>query len=232
MGISPFPPQPVRAPVMFQTWRSITFIHWRYDPALLTPLLPQGLDLDLYDSTAWITLTPFIVQNLRPPLVPALPWISHFPETNLRTYVRGPDGHRGIWFFSLDADRLLAVVGARASYRLPYKWARMEVVHEGNTFRYRSERHDAHADIVVEVGSNCSPGELDHFLTARFRLFTVIAGRLAFAQAEHPPWQLCLASAARLDQTITDAAALSPRGAPILHYSWGVDVRIGRPKWQ
>jgi uncharacterized protein YqjF (DUF2071 family) len=32
--------------------------------------------------------------------------------------------------------------------------------------------------------------ELAHVLTARYRLFTMIAGRLAVAEAEHSPWPL------------------------------------------
>jgi uncharacterized protein YqjF (DUF2071 family) len=232
MGISPFPPQPVKAPVMFQTWRSITFIHWRYDAALLRRFIPNALEIDLCDGCAWISLTPFRVENLRPRFAPPLPWLSCFPETNLRTYVRGPDGHRGIWFFSLDADRLLGVIGAKLSYALPYKWAQMDVSRDGNTLTYHSKRTDAFSDIVIETGENLAPEELDKFLTARFRLYTVILGRLSYAQAEHAPWQLCRATARRLDQSITAAASLSPRGAPILHYSYGVDVRISRPKWQ
>ena len=32
--------------------------------------------------------------------------------------------------------------------------------------------------------------ELAHFLTVRYRLFTMIGGRLAAAEAEHPQWPL------------------------------------------
>ena len=127
LGISPYPPHPVKGPVMLQSWRWLTFLHWRYEPTLIRGRLPKGLELDIFDGVAWIGLTPFVLENLRLPLLPALPWISRFPETNLRTYVRGPDGEPGIWFFSLDAARLLAVVAARFTYGLPYKWAQMRV---------------------------------------------------------------------------------------------------------
>ena len=98
---------------MLQSWETLTFLHWFYDPQIVRDLLPPDLQLDLFDGKAWIGLTPFKVVNLRPPLLPSLPWISHFPETNVRTYVRGPVGERRIWFFSLEASRLLAVIGAR-----------------------------------------------------------------------------------------------------------------------
>src|SRR5207253_428282 len=104
----------------YQTWKWLAFLHWRFDPQEVAKLLPAGLTLDTHDGAAWIGLTPFIVTGLRAPFVPALPWISHFPETNVRTYVRGPDGARGIWFFTLEAARLAAVMGARVTYGLPY----------------------------------------------------------------------------------------------------------------
>src|SRR3954465_15315092 len=85
--------------VMIQTWARITFLHWRYPPDQLALRLPPGLSIDTFDGSAWLGLTPFVIEGLRPPLLPPLPWISRFPETNLRTYVRGPDGAPGIWFF-------------------------------------------------------------------------------------------------------------------------------------
>ena len=35
------------------------------------------------------------------------PWLSDFCETNVRTYVVNRAGRPGVWFFSLDASRLL-----------------------------------------------------------------------------------------------------------------------------
>ena len=110
-------PQPVPSVAMRQTWRHLTFLHWPYSPDLIRPLIPTGLALDTFDGEAWVGLVPFEIHGT--------PGIPHFPETNLRTYVIGPDGSRAVWFFSLDAARLLAVLGARVGYHLPYFWAKM-----------------------------------------------------------------------------------------------------------
>ena len=75
-----------------------------------------------------------------PPVAPAPPWFTSFPETNVRTYVVGPDGREGLWFFSLDAARLEPVLVARSTYALPYMWSAMRVERDGAAVRYRSRR--------------------------------------------------------------------------------------------
>src|SRR6266545_3145162 len=117
----------VRRPVMLQHWRRLTFLHWPYPPPAVQALLPPGLEVETFDGAAWVGLVPFLMDGVRPPGVPPLPWASRFPETNVRTYALGPDGRGAIWFLSLDAARLGAVLTARASYALPYFWSRMSV---------------------------------------------------------------------------------------------------------
>jgi uncharacterized protein len=231
-SISEYPPRPVKWPVMFQGWKRLTFLHWRYAPEVMAALLPSGLELDTYDGSAWLGLTPFLVTGLRPPGLPALPWISQFPEMNVRTYVRGPDGERGIWFFSLEADRAAAVLGARLSYALPYRWARMRIREVAGVMEYSSRRHmgKGSADLVVRIGQAIRPNERERFLTARFRLYTKILNRLAFAQVEHPPWPLHSAAAMRVQQNVIEHSGLAAaNGEPLVHFSPGVEVRIGRP---
>ena len=118
--------------VMRQSWLDVAFLHWRYDPAIVRPLVPRGLELDLHDGAAWIGLVPFTIAGLTLPRAPAVPYLSNFPETNVRTYATDRTGGAGVWFFSLDAARLLAVVGARVGYGLPYFWSRMRVESDGH----------------------------------------------------------------------------------------------------
>lgn len=88
--LNQYPPDQVETPLMFQGWKFVTFLHWCYPPAQIRPLVPPGLDLDTFDGSAWIGLVPFVVTRLRPPLVPALPWISRFPEqTCVHTFETG-----------------------------------------------------------------------------------------------------------------------------------------------
>jgi uncharacterized protein YqjF (DUF2071 family) len=219
---------------MFQSWLSLTFLHWPFPPEEIQTRLPAGLSADLFDQTAWIGLTPFLLSDLRAPFLPPLPVISRFPETNLRTYVRGPNGERGIWFFTLEAARVLAVAGARLLYGLPYHFARMRVTLQPGRVEYQSARPQhskpARTRISIAIGDKTCSGELETFLTARFRLYTVLLGKLAAADVEHEPWPLYQARALSLEQTLIESEGLpAAEDEPLVHYSPGVHVRIGAP---
>ncbi len=138
--ISREPPVPVLHPLNLQRWSNMTFVHWPCDAAILAPALPKGLAVDTCEGSPWVSMLPFVVEDLRSPFLPALPWLSTFPELNLRTYVRGPDNEPGIWFYSLDAARLPAVIGARLTYGLPYFWAKMRILHQQNGLHYLVKR--------------------------------------------------------------------------------------------
>jgi len=112
--------------VMTQQWNDLLFMHWPVPAAKMRTLVPAALELDLLDESAWVSVTPFHLDNLRPRWLPPMPWVSSFPEVNVRTYVTH-GGKAGVYFFSLDAGNRLAVAGARATYHLPYYRALMTV---------------------------------------------------------------------------------------------------------
>lgn len=217
-------------------WRWVTFLHWPYPAGTVQARLPEGLTVETFDGSAWVGLIPLLMDDVSVPGLPALPWLSRFPETNVRTYVRGQDGGTGIWFLSLDADRLPAVLAARASYGLPYRWSSMSVGRRGDELTYRARRSwpgstGARCDARVRLGDPYRDQELtpfDHFLTARYRLYSRFAGRLVTTDAPHPPWPLRRAEVLALRQDLVPAAGLpAPGGDPVVHASDGVRVRIG-----
>jgi uncharacterized protein YqjF (DUF2071 family) len=233
---SPICPTPVAFSVMVHGWWNLTFLHWRVPAESVQRLLPPGLTVETFDGSAWVALVPFEMQ-VTLPHAPPVPWLSSFPETNVRTYVRGPDGTTGVWFFSLDAARLGAILVARIGYRLPYFWSRMTVDRIGPVVTYRTRRlgpspRGVRSELAIEVGEPYAAhelGDLDHWLTARWRLYSATAGGLRSAQADHPPWPLHRASVRHLDDELVRAAGLEPVGDPIVHWSPGVPVRISLP---
>ena len=234
------PEEKVKTPVARVDWKSLTFLHWRFDPGIVQALLPEGLEIEVIDGHAWVGLTPFVMKDFRAGPLPAIPGLSTFPETNVRTYVRGPDGRDGLWFLSLEVASLPTLIGARLGYGVPYHWADMTVDGDGETLHYRSRRRAPEDtavmhDIAVRAGEPFAPGdlgELDHVLTGRWRAWTTVAGtKLAAAAVEHEPWPLHRAEVVHLEETLFTAVGLPlPEGEPLVHYSPGVSVKLGPPQ--
>src|SRR5207237_1052302 len=105
--------------IMNQTWQNLLFLHWSVAPEVIQPLVPPQLTIDCRDGEAWVSLLPMRLANLHLRGLPPLPFVSTFPEINLRTYVR-VNGVAGVFFFSIDAPNPLAVWASRILFHLPY----------------------------------------------------------------------------------------------------------------
>lgn len=242
-AITPAPKRPVKRAIMEQGWHDLTALHWRYEPAVVQALLPDGFRVDTFDGSAWVGLIPFHMHRVRLPHLPAFGPLSTFPETNVRTYLTDPAGRRAVWFCSLDITRLIPVLVARATYRLPYCWAQMSIAGRGDGRGVGTERTyvssrrwprgEASSRTRIRIGEAIAPNdltELDHFLTARWALGTAFGKRLMWADVDHPAWPVHHATVLELDQTLLAAAGLpEPDSEPVARWSPGVEVRIGLP---
>ena len=239
-GLDRSAPCAISYPLMLQTWEDLAFIHWSYEPDAVQKLLPRGFTVDTFGDRAWVGIVPFRIRNLRFPFLNLPKSVSTFPETNLRTYVRGPDGKTGVWFFSLDAQGWFPVVGARISFHLPYMYSKLQISHKMRRVEYIGRRvlpGNARYFLVINTGPRLAEPEitpLDNFLTARYSLYTRLYGRWGQGLIEHDPWPLYRARfvAADFFQTLTNAAGLpDPEGQPIAHFVLSINVSIGYPHW-
>jgi uncharacterized protein YqjF (DUF2071 family) len=163
--------------------------------------------------------------GIRPSFCPAVPWLSSSHELNLRTYVH-LDGVPGVWFFSLDASNLLAVLAARFGYALPYFRAQMRLREEGATVHFSSSRrHQAKgpADFTAAwtrgpALPEAAPEALEFFLVERYCLYAARGARLYRADIHHRPWPLCQVTLSQLSSTMLAAHGLfTPHAEPLLH---------------
>ena len=172
-------PVPTRPWAMRMRWCDLLFAHWTADPAVLRPLIPPKLELDLFDRRAYIGAIPFRMEGVTPRGFPDIPGLHAFPELNLRTYVKA-GGKPGVWFFSLDAGQKLAVRVARRFFHLPYFDANFEIENVGGTVKYlgvRTHRGASAATFSAEyrpVGAvyRTEPGTLESWLTERYCLYS------------------------------------------------------------
>jgi uncharacterized protein len=245
------PPMRIDRPLLRMRWRRLTYVHWAVEPATVQALLPDGLTADTHGGVAHVGLVPFVMDGIAIGLgrqrgVP-LPY-GTFPETNVRTYVVGPDGGRGVYFHSLDVTRLAPTLVAQLGYRLPYAWSAMRVGQragdspEGTKVAYRSTRRwpgpgGATSHLVVDVGGLVGDDDrtaLDDHLSARWSLYAAApSGTILRARVDHPRWPLREARIRHLDDDLVAAAGYDAiRGAPATHVRYGGDVtvHVGPPR--
>ena len=233
-------PQPVRRAVMKQGWYDLAYIHFRYSVEEVAQILPDGLEVDVCDGSAWVGLIPFSMRGIGVPGLPAVPYLGTFPEVNVRTYVRR-NGVRGVWFCSLDINRLLPTIVARTTYTLPYCFGRASNKRVGDelmtTVERRWPRGEAHTKIRLKIGEHIvAPSPLEVFLSARWGLYTTTRrGNLRYAPISHEPWRLQRAEIISLDDSLIDAAGFAApnvavNGEPHVMFSGGVPVRVGLPR--
>jgi len=198
--------------------------------ALLRPLLPSNLELQEFDGTAWLGLVPFRMAGVMRRPWPDLPWVSAFPELNVRTYVT-LDGKPGVWFLSLDATNPLAVWAARTFFHLPYYQARMSLTERDGAIQYESSRAGAEFSATYAATSapyQAAPGSLEHWLTERYCLYAAAPdGTLLRNEVHHHPWPLQAAKATFHHNSILAFHGLDIREPPpLLHFSRRLDVVI------
>ena len=168
--------------------------------------------------------------NVTPRGVPSLPWVSAFPELNVRTYVRVGD-RPGVFFFSLDAGSSLAVAAARSLFNLPYYPATMSVRTVGKVIEYRSVRESEKAAEFIATyeprgrAFKAAAGTLEHFLTERYCLYhRDHSGAPYRLEIHHPPWRLQLAQAVFERNTMAEAAGFRIAGTAVLHFARRQDM--------
>lgn len=223
-------------PIMYQSWDKLLFLHWTVPADVLRPHLPDSLSIDTFNGQAWLAITPLTLWDVRPIFTPPLPLLSSFNEINVRTYVYA-EGVPGVWFFSLDASKILPTIGARVFFQLPYYSSSIDLEHRGNDIRYRA-RPFAGRDInfnaewtLGEPLPLSTPGSLEFFLTERYCLYTTFLGMTLRFRIHHRLWPLQKAELNSFSTNLFEADGLqAPEGSPLIHAGGPVNVEVWPPE--
>ena len=214
----------------YQSWRNLTFLHWEIASEELEPLLPSGLQLDLFQGKAYIGIVPFEMKNIRPAWCPQVLGFN-FLETNVRTYVIH-NQEPGVFFFSLDASSYIAVKVARWIWHLPYFHSAMTLSNKDAIYNYTLKRTDkVQSQIKIEVSETLPPSEadsLEYFLLERYLLFTELRGQLLRGQVHHIPYPVRQAELIDFEDQLLEINNIGgiSSSPDLVHFSQGVDVEI------
>lgn len=217
---------------MKQTWQDILFAHYPIEQKLLRPLVPDTLQLDLYNGLGWIGVVSLYVKNNRLRGLPKVPGIDQFPQLNVRTYVT-LNGKPGVYFLSIDAPNILAVMLAKTFYRLPFYNADILIRYAHSEVHFKSIRRKS------DIQYNCSyyaasefflpkTGSFDEWIAERYSLYSLgKSGQIFRCDILHEPWSLKHAEAEFGNNTLLSNQGIRIESQqPILHFAKKKDVRL------
>lgn len=217
-------------------WRHLLFENWPVDTGVMDAHLPDELEPDVYDGSAWLSIVPFTNVAVRPTGVPeALGF--RLPELNVRTYVT-LDGVPSVYFFSLDAQGVASVLGGRLFHHLPYYYARISLEWTDGRVAFSSRRRHPGARPARYEATYRPTGDpfeapadpFGAFLAERYRFYTCgLDGSLRYTAVEHDPWTLYPAAAEVETNTMLSTHGFAtPDAEPVYYYSPEVDVVAAR----
>lgn len=227
-------PLPQRPWTWRQNWYELLFAHWPISSAQLRPLIPSSLTIQEFNGTSWIGIVPFRMTGVMRRPMPDLPWVSAFPELNVRIYVER-DGKPGVWFLSLDATNPLAVWAAKRFFYLPYWHSKITFSKEQGKIQFRCRRSSSVGPVSFEaeygpIGEPfaAAAGSLEQFLAERYCLYCQSSdGRLYRCEVHHKPWPLQKAQGRVFADEFFKACGFAPpQEKPVLHYSAGVETIV------
>jgi uncharacterized protein YqjF (DUF2071 family) len=159
-------PMPERSWKYYQEWHDVLFAHWRVALEPLRELIPQGIDIDLFEGQAWVSLVAFDLKKLHPNFIPPFPPVSDFIEINMRTYVLR-NGKPGIYFFSLEAEKAFSAWMGRLGIGLPYM--KSTISHEEGYYKSINKKHGFDLWVRYQPGEVIkNKNALDKWLTERY----------------------------------------------------------------
>lgn len=219
-------------------------LDYEVDPAVLRPLVPAGVSLDLLDGRALVTVVGFRFLRTRV-LGLSIPGHRDFDEVNLRFYVRRdlPSGEvrRGVAFVRELVPRLAIALVARAVFNEPYRAVPMRHTHLASGRRSYEWRTGGlwHGVSVTALGEPAvpRPGSEGAFVTQRHWGYTRQRdGRTIEYEVRHPLWRVWRAEDATLAADVAPlwgaafvpALSRAPLGALVAE---GSAVTVSAPRW-
>ena len=207
----------------YQEWNDALFLHWQVDLDELRKHVPPGLEIDLYQGIAWVSVVAFTMENIRPKYLPPLSPISYFHEVNIRTYTR-LNGKAGVYFLSMEGSKWLSCKVAKGISELPYRYSEMK--RNRNTFESINSAANDVLKINYSVGEKVKEkSELDKWLTERYALHQD-SGKSIINEFEvhHIEWPVQNVDIKNLNFSYPKYEKLFNSEPPLQHYSEGVQV--------
>jgi len=233
------------------TGRDVLFAHWPVEPGAVDSVVPDPLEPDTFDGSAWVSALALESGSLVPgPAALSRAPGGGFPQLNFRTYVTLA-GEPGVYFISLYSGRRVPAAVGRRAFGLPFRHARTRMTRRGDRVTFRSHREGEDAPAAVFQARyrpsgetyRAAPGSLESFCIEHFhhylpatedRRIGGIVRRSAADESgvyvgriQRDPWDLQPVTATIRENTLFEANGLpTPTADPVFHYSPGFEMGV------
>jgi uncharacterized protein len=181
-------------------WENLIMANYPVPSGLLTPFLPAGVELDLYQNKAWVSLVGFMFSNTKLFNLP-VPWLGTFEEVNLRFYVKRREGNtikRGVVFISETVPYKAVAYIANKLYREHYtavktthSWRVADGIKDIEYKWLAAGKWNTIAVKASETSSDIYPGTFEQFIYEHYFGYTRInATTTEEYTVMHPVWKV------------------------------------------
>jgi uncharacterized protein len=180
-------------------WRYVAMLNFVVDPAILTPLIPPGTELDFENGETFVSVVGFLFLDTRLLGLP-IPLHRDFEEVNLRFYVRrkSADTWRpGVVFIRELVPRRAVALIARACYGENYLALPMkhEIEHVGSNLKVEFSWRRGRKWESLKMRATGEPqtipaGTHAEFITEHYWGYTSLRSGCGEYRVEHPRWKI------------------------------------------
>lgn len=185
-----------RRPFLTANWRYLLNVTFRVPPEILLPHVPAGLTLDVRDGSAFASIVAFHFLDTRVKGL-KIPGHVHFPEINLRYYVKWGE-RRGVVFWKELVPKPCIALVANRLYNEPYQATPMRVNlnHAGATrelvhhFQYGGQPQEIRARFGPSRSLPAEDSEAFYFQEHDIGFGRTHGGQTLSYDVIHPRWQV------------------------------------------
>jgi uncharacterized protein YqjF (DUF2071 family) len=181
-------------------WENLIMANYEVPRVLLTPFLPNGVELDLYHNKAYVSLVGFMFKQTRLFSVP-IPILGTFEEINLRFYVKRAEGDaikRGVVFINETVPYKMVAWLANKLYKEHYMAipTRNLIVETGTSkdirYEWKINRAWNHINVIAtKENEPMLPGSIEEFIFEHYYGYTKINSRISQEyKLNHPRWKV------------------------------------------
>jgi uncharacterized protein len=179
-------------------WRKLAIANYSIDQDILTPYLPFGTELDLWEGHCFVSLVGFMFKNTRL-LGIKIPYHVDFEEVNLRFYVKRlekGEWKRGVVFIKEVVPKRALTFVANTIYNENYETLPMgHIWSENESFRlveYHWEKSGIRNSFSIQASLEAfkiEPDSVTAFITEHYWGYAKVSALKTYEyEVTHPKW--------------------------------------------